>query len=89
MPTYRVINRKTRVMMGEVVSETPDGVLAALADQTDSSIEEIAHSLGKTVDDAKAALDIVEVGPAEPPARKGVKVRGKALDHLPRRALYA
>jgi hypothetical protein len=61
MPTFRVQNRVTRIILGEVTVDEPSQVLDALADATGCSIDDIARSLGATLEEAAAALDIVEV----------------------------
>jgi hypothetical protein len=61
MPRFQVRNRKTKIILGEVVVADPAQVLDSLAESTGTTIEEIAKCLGSTVDEAKEALDIVEV----------------------------
>lgn len=61
MPRFQVRNRKTKMILGEVVVADPAQVLDNLADSTGTTIEEIARCLGSTVEEAKEALDIVEV----------------------------
>ena len=61
MPTFQVRNKRTKIVLGEVIVADPAGVLNELKDATGSSIEEIALALGSTVEEAMASLDIVEV----------------------------
>jgi hypothetical protein len=66
VPTFQVINRRAKLVLGEVTVDDPSAVLDALAEMTGTAIEEIAESLGKTVEEAKAALDIVELSEPRP-----------------------
>lgn len=70
MPRYEVRNKVTRMVLGEVVVDYDEDVLRALAYATQSTVEEIAHSLGKTAEEAKAALEVVLLPDA--PAARGV-----------------
>lgn len=87
MPKFTVCNRLTRMVLGEVEVDDPADVLDQLCVQTGSSIEDIALSLGKTVEQAKAALDIIQTEEAAPvlrgPSRPGKRVAKATL--APRR----
>ena len=84
MPTYQVRNRRTKMVLGEVSVAEPEMVIDELKDATGSSIDEIARSLGATLEEARAALDIVEVG--EPKGHR----RGNKMEFvpLPRRQMF-
>ena len=78
------------MVLGEVVVETPDEVVGALLDVTGSSMEDLAASLGGTLEEAAAALDIVEVRPAGPVVEKHQATRPLAKAVPARqRTLYA
>lgn len=85
MPTFQVRNKRTKMILGTVSVADPTEVLAALADTTGTTIDDIATSLGSTVEAAKEALDVVEV--REPKTPGGAK---KKVDFapLPRRAMF-
>lgn len=84
MPTFQVRNRRTKMVLGEVTVADPADVLDGLKDATGSSIEEIALSLGSTVKEATAALDIIEIKQALRPSTR------KRLEFAPlsRRRLF-
>ena len=90
MPTFEVRNRRTKMVLGEVVVERPDEVIDALLDVTGTSVDELASSLGGTLEEATAALDIVEVPPPVPVVEKHQATRPlrKAVP-AQRRPLYA
>lgn len=82
MPTFQVRNRRTKMILGEVVVDDPATVLDALKDSLDCTIEEIAASLGSTVEEAKAALDIIEMSA---PERRGDRPKVGRAAPAPRR----
>ena len=85
MPKFQVRNSKTRMILGDVIVADPKKVLSTLAEETGTTIEEIAHSLGSTVEEAKATLQIVEVLEE---SWKQLAVRKKAVPALPPRRLF-
>lgn len=87
MQTFLVRNRLTRMTLCEVSVDDPEHVLEAAAQVTGSSIEEIAKSLGRNVEEAMEALDIVPVLNEEPDRRRRVKRFDKQI--LAPRRLYA
>ena len=90
MPTFEVRSRMSKMVLGEVVVETHDEVVNALLDVTGSSIEDLAASLGGTMEEAVATLDIVEVRPAGPIFEKHQATRPLAKAVFARqRTLYA
>lgn len=86
MPTFQVRNKRTKIILGEVTVEDPAQVLDALVDACGCSIDDVAASLGSTLEEARAALEIVEVLKPEPPARMLLKVTTRPLK---RRQLFA
>ncbi len=84
MPTFQVRNKRTKIVLGEVTVPDETKVLDALASDTGCGIDDVARSLGSTVEDAKAALDIVEVREDTPMPRKP-KAEFRTL---PRRRLF-
>ena len=85
MPTFQVRNKRTKIVLGEVTVADPEDVLDGLKDATGSSIEEIAHSLGSTIEEAVASVDIVEVKVPKQEKRP----RKPEFAPLPRRRLFA
>ncbi len=85
MPTFQVRNRRTKMVLGEVTVADPADVLNELKDATGSSIEEIALSLGSTVEEATAALDVIEIKSSAKPGSFG-RLQSAPL---PRRQLFA
>lgn len=87
MPTFQVRNRITRIVLGTVTVEDPEDVLIALAQEAGCDIEDIARSLGKTVEAAKAALDIIQVDEGErefaPPGQRRGKASSSRQGKLP------
>lgn len=90
MPTFEVRNRRSKMVLGEVIVETPEQVIAALLDVTGSSMEDLTASLGGTMEAAVAALDIVEIKPAVaiPEKHQASRPLKRALP-VRRRTLYA
>jgi hypothetical protein len=88
MPRYEVRNKVTRMVLGAVVVDYDEDVLGALARETQSTVEEIAHSLGSTAEEAKAALEIVLLPDAHA-ARSAPSGKGKLVNRLPPRRLYS
>jgi len=87
MPMYQVRNRKSRIILGEVVVDDPTHVLSRLAEETGTTIEDIANSLGKTVEEAKEAVDIVEM--AMPHQNRPAASRKRIeFPPLPRRQMF-
>jgi hypothetical protein len=84
MPRFEVRNKLTMVVMGEVVVEHPEDVLDALAATTQSTVEQIAWSLGKSLEEAKVALEIVEIPEPHKPSGKR-----KLVNALPPRPLFS
>jgi hypothetical protein len=72
--------------LGEVIVDDPGHVLARLAEETGTTIEDIAGSLGKTVEEAKEAIDIVEM--PEPRASKSSVRKRVEFPPLPRRQMF-
>ena len=88
MAMFVIRNKRTGVVMGKVTVERPEDALSALAQDTDSSVEEIALSLGRNAQEAGEAIDIVEVDEDSATAAKRGKASKKWADpfpNLPRR----
>jgi hypothetical protein len=84
MPRFQVRNRVAKVILGEVIVQRPEDVLQALADETGADIEDIARALGTSVEEARAAIEIVEI--VEAPARSART--GDPGPLPPRRAMF-
>ena len=89
MKAYEIRNKKTGVIMGQVHTDNYQDVLPTFAEMCGCTIDDIADSLGQSVEEAKAALDIVEIDPrpvvVAVPTRSKQSPAKKTLDHLPRR----
>ncbi len=84
MASYEVRNTRSRMVLGTVSVQEPEQVLDALLTETCSTMEDLALSLGKTAEEAAAALDIVEVRDAVPPPARG-RAKGRIAKTMPPR----